>query len=46
MGKKWNESLCLVIKSLLIAKKEVDDHHRCANKVIVEIFLEKSEPVH
>jgi hypothetical protein len=46
MGKEWNETLGLVVKPLLIAKEEVDDHHRCANKVILEVLLEKSESVH
>jgi hypothetical protein len=43
MGKEWNETLCLVIKPLLIAKEEVDDHHRSANEMVIKVLSEDAE---
>jgi hypothetical protein len=43
MGKEWNETLCLVIKPLLIAKEEVDDHHRCAKETVIKVLLKDAE---
>jgi hypothetical protein len=43
MGKEWNEALRLIVKPLLIPEEEINDDHRCANQVVVEIVFEKTE---
>jgi len=42
MGEERDEALCFVIKPLLISKKEVDDHHRCAKEMVVEVGLKEA----
>src|SRR5262249_4644409 len=39
-----NQDLCLVLEPFLITKGQEDQHHRCANEVIVEVFGEQTRP--
>src|SRR5215471_16384721 len=41
---KRDQILGFVRKPFLVSKEEVDDDHRCANQVVVEIFFEDTEP--
>src|SRR3977135_2678096 len=41
MGEEWNQAPYFVIKPLLISEEEVEDHHRCANEVVVEVSFEE-----
>jgi uncharacterized protein (UPF0332 family) len=38
-----NQCLRLIVKPLLIPKEREDDHHRCANQMVIKIFFEKTE---
>jgi hypothetical protein len=44
MRKERNEAFRFVIKPLLISEKEVDDHHRCPDEMIIKVILEKAHP--
>ena len=44
MRKERNEFFRFVIKPLLISEEKVNDHHRCADEVIVEVVLEETQP--
>src|SRR5207245_3858657 len=39
---KRDQRLRLVIKPFLIPKEQKDEHHRCANQVVIEISLEET----
>src|SRR5262249_31229619 len=40
-----DQHLRLVLPPFLIAEGQEDDHHRCAQQLVVEILFEKPEPV-
>lgn len=37
-GKEWDETLHFIAKPFLIPEKEVDDHHRRADEVVVQVL--------
>jgi hypothetical protein len=43
VGKEWDEALRLIVKPFLIAKEEIDDQHRRANEVVIQIIFEEAE---
>src|SRR5580704_17229258 len=44
MGKERDEALCVISKPLRVSEKKVDDHHRCANEMVVEFALKQAHP--
>src|SRR6185295_6325925 len=43
VGEEGNEALNFIVEPLLISEEEIDDGHRCAEKVVIEILSEKPE---
>lgn len=41
MGEEGNEALNFVVEPPLISEEEIDDDHRCADQVVIEILSEK-----
>ena len=44
MGEEGNEALNFVVEPPLISEEEIDDDHRCADQVVIDVLREQSKP--